>query len=65
MTVEGTWTVDVPWEEPPWVGGGDFVPLETVALSAGADVTLDPCPASTPAKPAAKPGATLPAAGID
>ena len=64
ISVEGVWTVDEPYEEPPYIGGGDFIPLETVVLATQADVTLDPCPAAT-AKPAAKPGATLPAAGID
>ncbi|WP_448808674.1 hypothetical protein [Agromyces bauzanensis] len=49
VTVEGTWTVDEPYEEPPYIGGGDFVPLDTVSLTASAGVTLEPCPAVVPA----------------
>ncbi len=64
VTVEGTWTVDVPYEEPPFIGGGDFVPLDTVSLTASADVTLDPCPAAV--VPASSGGTTgLPATGTD
>ncbi len=64
VTVAGTWTVDQPYEEPPYIGGGDFVPLDTVALTASADVTLDPCPAAV--VPASSGGTTgLPATGTD
>jgi hypothetical protein len=59
IAVGGTWTVEVPYEEPPYIGGGDFVPLETVALAATADVSLDPCPAAVVAGP------TLAASGSD
>ena len=60
--VDGMWTTE-PWEEPPFIGGGDFTPLETVFLTATADFGLAPCPVVpvTPAAPA-KP-ATLPATG--
>ena len=63
VTVEGTWTVDVPYEEPPFIGGGDFVPLDTVTLAANADVTLDPCPAAV--VPAGDDTTALPATGAD
>jgi hypothetical protein len=63
VTVEGTWTVDVPYEEPPFIGGGDFVPLDTVALTASTDVTLDPCPAVV--VPAGDDTTALPATGAD
>jgi LPXTG-motif cell wall-anchored protein len=60
--VDGVWTTD-PWEEPPFLGGGDFTPLETVFLTTAADFGLAPCPAPpvTPAGPS-KPAA-LPATG--
>lgn len=62
--VDGAWTTD-PWVEPPFIGGGDFVPLESVLLTAAADFSLAPCPGPSvtpdePAKPAA-----LPATGVD
>ncbi|TYL53007.1 hypothetical protein [Agromyces mariniharenae] len=59
--VEGSWTAE-PYEEPPFVGGGDFVPLTTVDLTTSADFSLAPCPAA-PVTPAA--AATLPATGPD
>ena len=40
VTAEGTWTVDEPYEEPPLLGGGDFTPLESVALAASAEAIL-------------------------
>lgn len=60
--VDGVWTTG-PWEEPPFIGGGDFTPLETVFLSVAADFGLAPCPVApvTPAGPS-KPAA-LPATG--
>lgn len=62
--VSGSWTAQ-PYEEPPFVGGGDFVPLETVALMAAAEFSLEPCPVTpvTPDDPA-KP-AELAATGVD
>lgn len=63
VIVEGTWTVDQPYEEPPYVGGGDFVPLDTVALTASADVHLEPCPAAV--VPASSGTAGLPPTGTD
>lgn len=63
--VDGIWTTD-PWVEPPFIGnGGNFVPLETVFLTASADFSLAPCPTPpvTPDEPA-KPAA-LPATGVD
>lgn len=59
VTVSGTWTVDVPYEEPPYIGGGDFVPLDSVVLAASADATIDPCPVPSSAGP------TLAASGVD
>ncbi|MBM7503467.1 hypothetical protein ACFPER_08295 [Agromyces aurantiacus] len=55
VSVTGTWTVDEPYEEPPYIGGGNFVPLDTVVLAGSADAALTPCPAppSAPSKPAA------------
>ncbi|SDT02948.1 LPXTG-motif cell wall anchor domain-containing protein [Agromyces flavus] len=62
VLVSGTWTAD-PYEEPPFIGGGNFVPLETVELVATADVTLAPCPVApvTPQHPSTP--AALPATG--
>jgi len=60
--VSGTWDAG-PWEEPPFVGsGGNFVPLETVELTASADFSVEACPAA-PVKPAST--TTLPATGAD
>ncbi|HEU0182779.1 MAG TPA: hypothetical protein VFR16_11365 [Agromyces mariniharenae] len=59
--VDGTWNA-APYEEPPFVGGGNFVPLTTVDLTTSADFSLAACPAA-PATPAA--AATLPATGPD
>lgn len=53
--VEGVWVAE-PWVEPPFVGGSNVTPLETVVLAVSADFTLAPCPAApatAPAKPAA------------
>jgi hypothetical protein len=53
--VDGVWVAE-PWEEPPFIGGGNFTPLETVVLAVSADFTLAPCPAApstVPATPAA------------
>jgi hypothetical protein len=53
--VDGVWVAE-PWEEPPFLGGGNFTPLETVVLAASADFTLAPCPAApatVPTQPAA------------
>ncbi|MBM7503468.1 hypothetical protein ACFPER_08300 [Agromyces aurantiacus] len=58
VTVTGSWTAP-PYEEPPFIGGGDFVPLGTVALTASSDAALAPCPVA-PATPA-----TLAASGAD
>lgn len=57
--VDGVWDAG-PWEEPPFIGGGNFIPLETVELTASADFSLQPCPAA-PVKPAAT--AKLPPTG--
>jgi hypothetical protein len=57
--VEGVWDAG-PWEEPPFIGGGNFIPLETVELTTSADFSLQPCPAA-PVKPAST--ATLPPTG--
>ena len=59
--VDGAWTAE-PYEEPPFVGGGDFVPLTTVELTTSADASLAPCPAA-PVTPAS--ATTLPATGPD
>jgi hypothetical protein len=66
VRVDGAWQAP-PWEEPPWIGGGDFVPLDTVALSASTTATLAPCPAApvAPAAPASAAQQTLPATGAD
>jgi hypothetical protein len=64
VVVSSSWTVDAPYEEPPFIGGGDFVPLDTVVLTASADTTLEPCPAAvTPAAGAAP--AALAESGTD
>ncbi|MGW4928435.1 hypothetical protein ACWEOH_04705 [Agromyces sp. NPDC004153] len=62
--VDGVRNAD-PYEEPPFVGGGNFVPLETVDLTTSADFSLAACPAApaTPAAPAST--TTLPATGPD
>ncbi|WP_082590610.1 LPXTG cell wall anchor domain-containing protein [Agromyces sp. Soil535] len=60
--VEGVWQAIPPWEEPPFVGSGNFTPLETVMLSVSADFALAACPAA-PVKPAST--TTLPATGVD
>ncbi|MFE6256441.1 LPXTG cell wall anchor domain-containing protein [Agromyces sp. NPDC057865] len=60
--VDGTWTAE-PYEEPPFLGGGNFVPLTTVDLTTSADVSLAACPAA-PVTPASSP-TTLPATGPD
>lgn len=57
--VLGVWEAD-PWEEPPFVGGGNFIPLETVELTTSADFSVQPCPAA-PVKPAST--TTLPPTG--
>lgn len=57
--VDGVWDAG-PWEEPPFIGGGNFTPLETVELTASADFSLSPCPAA-PVKPAST--TTLPPTG--
>lgn len=57
--VDGVWEAE-PYEEPPFIGGGNFIPLETVELTASADFSLQPCPAA-PVKPAAT--AKLPPTG--
>lgn len=64
--VDGAWTTG-PWEEPPFVGSGDFTPLETVYLTASADFSLPPCPAPavTPVAPEPAKPAVLPATGFD
>lgn len=49
--VDGVWEAE-PYEEPPFIGGGNFIPLETVELTASADFSLQACP-SAPVKPAA------------
>lgn len=61
VRVDGVWQAP-PWVEPPWIGGGEFMPLEAVALSASAGATLTACPAAvvTPAS-----SSTLPATGPD
>ncbi|WP_448808673.1 hypothetical protein [Agromyces bauzanensis] len=41
--VAGLWST-TPWEEPPFIGGGNFTPLEEFDLVAQADFTLKPCP---------------------
>lgn len=60
VSIAGTWTVDTPYEEPPFIGGGNFTPLDTVELAVSAEFTLDPCPVATTT---AKPG--LAATGAD
>jgi len=60
--VEGVWQAIPPWEEPPFVGGGNFTPLESVVLATSADFSLQACPAA-PVKPAST--TTLPATGPD
>ena len=51
--IEGVWVAE-PWEEPPFLGGGNFTPLDTVMLAVSADFTLAPGPAApVPVKPAA------------
>ncbi|UOQ90339.1 hypothetical protein MUN74_05315 [Agromyces endophyticus] len=42
--VDGAWQA-APWEEPPWLGGGNFVPLGTVALAASETTSTSACPA--------------------
>jgi hypothetical protein len=59
VRVDGAWTAE-PYEEPPFIGGGNFVPLTTVDLTASADVALAACPA-TPTTPAAPPAPAAPA----
>lgn len=51
--VQGVWEAE-PWVEPPFTGGGSFVPLESVVLAASAHFSTAACPAApvTP-KPAA------------
>lgn len=44
VAVSGLWELTVPYEEPPFVGGGNFTPLGDTALTAAADLTLQPCP---------------------
>jgi hypothetical protein len=45
--IDGVWEAIPPWEEPPFIGnGGNFVPLETVPLSADVDFSTQPCPAA-------------------
>ena len=67
--VAGTWVAE-PYEEPPFIGGGNFVPLTTVDLVTSADFSLAACPA-TPDNPphvtqeAATTTPTLPATGTD
>jgi LPXTG-motif cell wall-anchored protein len=58
--VDGSWTAE-PYEEPPFIGGGTFVPLTTVDLTTSADVSLAACPAA-PVTPASS-TTTLPATG--
>lgn len=63
--VAGTWTAE-PYEEPPFIGGGNFIPLTTVDLVTSADFSLTACPAEpvTPVAPAAPAStSTLPATG--
>lgn len=60
VSVAGAWTVDEPYEEPPYIGGGDFAPLDTVELAASAEFTLVPCPV---AAATSTPG--LAATGVD
>jgi len=48
--VDGLWEA-VPWEEPPFVGGGGFVPIESAELTTHVDFSLKPCPAAPPLKP--------------
>jgi hypothetical protein len=63
VSVAGSWTAP-PYEEPPYIGGGDFLPLETVALTAAAEFTVDPCPvAVTTTSGETKP--VLAASGLD
>jgi hypothetical protein len=59
--VDGSWTAE-PYEEPPFIGGGNFVPLTTVDLTTSADFSLAACPAA-PVTSASSP--TLPATGPD
>jgi LPXTG-motif cell wall-anchored protein len=42
-----------PWEEPPFVGGGGFTPIDTVEFHASVDFALKPCPGApvVPEKP--------------
>ena len=50
VSIAGTWSVEAPYEEPPFIGnGGNFTPIDTVELYAEADVSAEPCAAVLPA----------------
>lgn len=48
VAISGTWAVDEPYEEPPFIGGGDFIPLDTVTLADEVHVAFDACAAVLP-----------------
>lgn len=56
--IAGVWTT-TPWEEPPFLGGGNFTPIESLDLVGHADFSVKPCSVATTTKPA------LAATGVD